>query len=115
MVRQLRTFVVCWTISAFACVGCGFVQGPGKGTQKGAAAAGPSKRTCTREEFTKLVTGKTEADVIAAVGKPESTSETGGTRFLRYKGVTVDPVTGKTDYSTQVRIDGGVCSMVSFF
>jgi hypothetical protein len=78
MVRQLRTFAVCWTISAFACVGCGLVQGPGKGTQKSASAVGSSKQTYTREEFTKLVTGK-------------------------------------TDYSTQVRIDGGVCSMVSFF
>lgn len=56
----------------------------------------------TREEFKAAVTGKTPEEVIALVGKPKSTTadRTGETWF--YEGVTIDPVTGKNDFTTVV-------------
>jgi len=77
--------------------------------QSGKGGGGVVTRTYTREEFRTAVVGKTEAEVIAAVGKPDSTSDS-GTKMWIYKNRTTDPVTGKTDPSAFVHFgrDGAV-------
>ena len=80
---------------------------------KPGAVTGGQKKTYTRDEFRKLVVGKTEAEVIAAVGRPDGTQNY-GTPFWFYHGVTVDEVSGKTDTSAQLVFKGGVVERVGF-
>ena len=63
---------------------------------KATAPASKAAATLTRDEFKAKVMGKTAAEVIAAVGKPDDTSE-GAIRTWKYRDRTTDPVTGKTD------------------
>jgi hypothetical protein len=75
----------------------------------------PTKRTYTREEFRTLVMGKTEAEVIAAVGRPESTSDIGdGRPHWVYQGVTRDTVSGKIDGMIFLHFEGGKVESVGF-
>lgn len=69
-------------------------------------AGAVAKAVMGREEFKKAVMGKTAAEVLAAVGKPDQTDE-GSTTSWYYRDRTVDPVTGKTDALTQVNFDKG--------
>jgi hypothetical protein len=77
---------------------------------------GPAvKKTWTREEFKAAVMGKTEAEVVAAVGKPDTTLDDGGGKIMwRYLSLTVDPVTGKTDYAANVWFKGGRVETVRY-
>jgi hypothetical protein len=61
------------------------------------AAQAPVARVYTREEFKALVLGKTEAEVIETVGRPDETNEGVTSHGWIYKRRTKDPVTGKTD------------------
>jgi len=73
-----------------------------------------AKRQYTRDEFKARVVGKTEAEVIAAVGKPSQTSDSGATRYWYYEEVTTDPATGKIDYRAQLVIERGKVTGVSY-
>jgi hypothetical protein len=65
------------------------------------APAGP--KLLMRADFEAKVLGKTADEVLAAVGRPDSTQEgTGRSPVWYYKNRTVDPVTGKTDWMIQV-------------
>lgn len=68
----------------------------------------------TREEFKKLVMGRTKDQVMDAVGRPASTSEGGGFEFWYYKHTTYDPISQKIDSSIQVCFKGGVVESISF-
>lgn len=83
--------------------GCG---GPPPGT--------PAGTVRPRPEFTRLVMGKGEAEVVAAVGPPDSTSEDDGTKFWHYKGRTRDPLTGATDTDVQVIVQQGKVVAVNY-
>jgi outer membrane protein assembly factor BamE (lipoprotein component of BamABCDE complex) len=48
--------------------------------------------------------GKTQQEVIQAVGKPDVTQETGFTTWY-YNSRTLDPVNGRVDYNAQVVFD----------
>lgn len=74
----------------------------------------PERKRYTRAEFTKLVTGKTQAEVIQAVGLPDSTQEVGGEPVWYYKGITYDPVTGSTDHDAQLCFEEGIVGRVNY-
>lgn len=59
----------------------------------------------TREQFRTAVMGKTAEQVIAAVGRPESTSDYSTVSAWYYEKKTKDPITGKIDISAQVLFD----------
>jgi hypothetical protein len=67
----------------------------------------PARRTYTRDEFRKLLIGKTPEQVIAAVGQPDSKRELGGAVFWVYRDMTIDPVTRKLDLSINVNFEKG--------
>ncbi len=62
-----------------------------------------------RDEFSKLVMGQSKESVLAALGRPESTSQSTDTEYWYYHGKTIDPITEKSDYSVQVvfEVSGG--------
>lgn len=68
-----------------------------------------------REDFRKLVLGKTPAEVIAAVGRPDSTGDISGVGAMwYYKNRTKDSVSGKLDTSAQIVFSNGVASHVNY-
>lgn len=73
----------------------------------------PAGAAYTRDEFRSLVVGKTPDEVRAAVGSPDSTSDTEGGVFWYYKNHTRDPANGTAD-RTQIVFRGGVVSAVNF-
>ena len=76
-----------------------------------AAQVTPAARVYTREEFKALVLGKTEAEVIEAVGRPDRTD---GAGMWVYRNRTRDLVTGKTDGTIRVFFREGKVSSVMF-
>lgn len=70
----------------------------------------------SRTEFSKLIVGKTPNEVIAAVGKPDTTqsSSDGGNAYWYYNGRTFDPVNGKIDSDAQVIIIRGIVDHVNY-
>jgi outer membrane protein assembly factor BamE (lipoprotein component of BamABCDE complex) len=60
-----------------------------------------------RSDFTEMIMGKTEEEVLDAVGKPDRTSEDGDTRYWHYRKRTKDPVTGTPDSDVQVVFNNG--------
>jgi len=71
-------------------------------------------RKYTRDEFKALVLGKSRNEVIALLGKPKSTQQSGELELWDYLGRTTDPVTGKTDHLAQVEFEGDHVANVSF-
>jgi len=71
-------------------------------------------RTYTRDEFKALVEGKTRNEVIALLGKPKSTQQSGELEVWDYPGRTTDPVTGKTDHLATVEFEGDRVANVTF-
>ncbi|HKB00996.1 MAG TPA: hypothetical protein VKD90_02200 [Gemmataceae bacterium] len=68
----------------------------------------------TREKFRELVIGKTPDEVIAAVGKPDRTVESGTAVFWYYDARTTNPATGKTDKKAQVVIRYGKAAEINY-
>src|SRR5262245_38761349 len=60
-----------------------------------------ARRLYMRQEFKNLVMGKTAEGVLAAVGKPDATTEN-GTQTWIYRRATRDPFTGKVDGAVYV-------------
>lgn len=60
-----------------------------------------------RDEFSRRVMDRSEDEVIAAVGRPDDTSEDNGTKFWHYKKRTRDPLTRREDTDVQVVIKRG--------
>jgi hypothetical protein len=69
-----------------------------------------------RPDFTARVDGKTEDEVVAAVGRPDETSEdpASRTKFWHFKRRTRDPVSGVTDADVQVVIMDGRVTAVNY-
>lgn len=68
----------------------------------------------SREEFRKRVMGKTPDEVIAVIGKPDRTADDGPTVYWYYKNRSFDPVTNRTDETTQVCFRRGVVDSVNY-
>lgn len=80
----------------------------------------PGHHVYDREEFRDLLLGKSPDEVLAAVGRPESTQDTrhafvGHQQNWYYRNVTRDPVTGEVDRSVQVNFRNGVVVSVNFY
>lgn len=67
----------------------------------------------SRQAFYQLVMGKSQEQVLAAVGRPDQTNQMHHT-FWDYMGKTYDPVSGKTDFSADIEFTGGVVDRVTF-
>ncbi|QEH31810.1 hypothetical protein OJF2_02750 [Aquisphaera giovannonii] len=76
--------------------------------------AGPARPVFPREEFTRRVMGKSEDEVVAAVGRPDVTSEDNGARYWHFKKRTRDPVTQDEDTDVQVVIKEGKVTNINF-
>ena len=68
-----------------------------------------------REDFRRLVMGKTEKEVIDALGEPNiKDEEAGGSKLWIYRNRTINPATGKPDSQVKVRIEDGKVVGVEF-
>jgi len=68
----------------------------------------------SRAEFSRRVLGKTEDEVIAAVGRPHETTEDNDARFWHYKKRTLDPLTQEKDPDVQVVIKEGKVAEINY-
>lgn len=84
---------------AIVAVGC-----PNQGGNQPAVTTTTAATVYLRADLEQKLAGKTKDEVIALLGKPESTSG-GEEDSWQYKGITRDPVTGKTDSLTWVWFD----------
>lgn len=95
----------------FICTGCF------QGKPATPAASPAAKKTYSRDEFTKLVMGKTGDEVIKRLGRPDTTQENASTPDSPtwfYHDITIDPVSGKTDYAAQLIFDRGKVVNVNY-
>jgi outer membrane protein assembly factor BamE (lipoprotein component of BamABCDE complex) len=90
--------------------GCDVPQGP----TGGAATTTPAAKVYGRAEFREMLMGKTPAEVIAAVGKPDRTADDTHSQLWTYVRRTKDPVTGKLDSDTFVHFRDGKVVRVNF-
>jgi hypothetical protein len=68
----------------------------------------------SRADLAALLTGKTEAEVLDAVGKPDGTSEDSQATYWHYRNRTRDPVTGATDSDVQVVFEKGRVAALNY-
>jgi hypothetical protein len=74
----------------------------------------PPPPVYSRPEFSRLVLGKSEAEVIEAVGRPDETSEDDDARYWHFKKRTLDPVTQEKDTDVQVVIKAGKVANINY-
>jgi predicted Zn finger-like uncharacterized protein len=72
------------------------------------------KKTYTRDEFRRLVIGKTPNAVTMAVGKPDDTQNLSASVVWYYDRITTDPATGKADAQAQVIFENGKVVRVNY-
>jgi hypothetical protein len=76
---------------------------------------GPAVRTMSPADFRAVVEGRSQDDVLAAVGRPREMSRNAdGAEVWVYEGVTADPKAGSTDGRVQVTFRGGRAVGVQF-
>jgi hypothetical protein len=68
----------------------------------------------SRLEFSRLVLGKSEEEVIEAVGRPDETTEDDDARYWHFKNRTLDPLTQERDTDVQVVIKGGRVTNINY-
>ena len=68
----------------------------------------------TRGEFTSMVMGKSEVEVLDHLGKPDRTATDSDARYWHYKGRTKDPVSGETDTDAQLVFRDGRVTAVTY-
>ena len=68
----------------------------------------------SRPEFSRRVLGKSEAEVIEVVGRPDETSEDDDARYWHFKKRTLDPVTQEKDTDVQVVIKDGKVADINY-
>ena len=67
-----------------------------------------------RGEFSRRVLGKSEEEVIEAVGRPDETTEDDDARYWHFKNRTLDPLTQEKDTDVQVVIKGGKVTNINY-
>lgn len=75
----------------------------------------PTRPAVPRPDFAAAVTGKTPDEVIAAVGKPDTNLESGGSQLWYYRAATADPASGKLDARVGLTFKDGRVSSLDFF
>ena len=68
----------------------------------------------SRPQFSRLVLGKSEAEVIEAVGRPDETTEDDDARYWHFKKRTLDPLTQEKDTDVQVVIKDGKVANINY-
>ena len=68
----------------------------------------------SRGEFSRRVLGKSEEEVVDAVGRPDETSEDDDARYWHFKKRTLDPLTQEKDTDVQVVIKGGKVASINY-
>jgi outer membrane protein assembly factor BamE (lipoprotein component of BamABCDE complex) len=107
MLSKTRTLVI--SLAVLALAGC-----QDRPTGAGATTATAKATVYGRAEFKRLLLGKTPDEVLAAVGKPETTSEQERRSVWYYRDRTRDPVTGKVDFQAMVVFRDGVVDEVVY-
>ena len=74
----------------------------------------PPPPVYSRPDFSRLVMGKSEAEVIEAVGRPDETTEDDDARYWHFKKRTLDPLTQQKDTDVQVVIKGGKVANINY-
>jgi outer membrane protein assembly factor BamE (lipoprotein component of BamABCDE complex) len=78
-------------------------------------AGKPAGKVYTREEFKKLVMGKSKQEVKDLLGKPDETVDSGGDEVSWcYRRRTTDPDSGKADDSAWVIFRSGKVLRIAF-
>ncbi len=80
----------------------------------GGRSPSPGPTVFTRPEFSKLVMGKSEDQVIQTVGRPDETTEDNDSRYWHFKNRTRDPLTGEEDTDVQVVLKGGKVAEINY-
>lgn len=91
--------VISIVLMSIVVISCG---GGGGGGGFGVTGRTDGKKVYLRDEFKSLVLFKTKDEVLKAVGKPDTTQESGDMIFWYYNGITKDPITDKIDFHVQV-------------
>lgn len=87
-----------------ACGGGGKKAGPPPAPRQQEKKEG-ARKPLPREEFRKAVLGKTRAEVLEMLGKPERTAEILGQEVWDYRGVSRDPVAETIDRKAALWFD----------
>lgn len=83
--------------------------------EKGGRDQVRANKNLPRDQFRTLVTGKTEQQVLDALGKPDQTQDQEGLgKLWYYNNAAVDPVTNKKTAIVQIVFEGGAVTMVNF-
>ena len=68
----------------------------------------------SRAEFSRRVLGKSDEEVIQAVGRPDETTEDDDARYWHFKNRTLDALTQEKDTDVQVIIKGGKVTDINY-
>lgn len=77
--------------------------------------APPQRKTYTRDDFRNLVRDKTKDQIIKLIGPPDLTQQIADLEMWYYRGITVDPLSGRADAQVQLSFQGGYLARVSFY
>lgn len=92
--------------------GCGKIPKPQQAQPATTKPAEP--KIYTREEFSALLMGKTQDQVIELVGRPNHTSATGERSVWNYYDRTRDTISGKTDHISHVWFRNGIVEQINY-
>jgi len=88
-----------------------WISGSGDPAAREAARPGG---TYTRANFQALVLGKSEAEVVQAVGQPDTTAADGRAKRWAFLRRTLHPTSGRLDPAATVHFSDGVVDRVTF-
>jgi hypothetical protein len=111
----MRTFALALAISTslFGAVAVALVVASGHGPRLLPAAA-PRAARVPRDAFRAAVIGKSPAEVVAILGRPEKVYNLTGTVSYVYADRTYEPVAKYADTTAFVEFTSGVCTGVFF-
>lgn len=115
--QEFRPLLLVVGIAVVMFVAIFLVAALGFGSRDGVkGGAKPEQKVYTREDFARLVDGKSEDEVLKLVGRPDKTQEPDriGRSFWYYNHITRDTISGKLDSSVQVVFQNGVVDTVNF-
>jgi len=98
-------------------LGAGLVLGLWAGGSLFSAAPalpGESDPVYAREQLNEMLMGKTPAEVLQALGKPEKTSEDPEAVYWHYRGRTRDPITNRIDADVQLVFRKGTLQDINY-
>jgi outer membrane protein assembly factor BamE (lipoprotein component of BamABCDE complex) len=98
--------------AAVLAAGAAFMYWQGRSEVQAQAASAPT--VYLRDDFTASVLGKSEDQVLEAVGKPDLTSEDAQATYWHYRSRTRNPTTGRIDSDVQVVFERGHVTALNY-